>query len=283
MRRIQKNPFFPERSFYTDLACERRKSNLECKDIKFEKNVCCVGIWESVKVIGEEGAKMIDRPCGTYDTLTTVRFDLLEEDEIADAVEEIAKKLCEIFDDISVMPARILVIGMGNSNMTVDSVGPKSAGMVKPTLQLRQMDENLFDELECSEIAVFCPDVPSHTGMDSLTLIKSVSEKFSPDAIIAIDSIMTSSTERLGCTIQISDTGIFPSGIGSLNGAITRATIGVPVIGIGVPTVMDLRYFKLNESEEIPLFVSLKETDEIVNSAAKILAGGINQAFGYEY
>lgn len=270
---------------YTDLACERREADKRLPGIEYKSSSCPVGTWEHVKVKDDTAAKAIGRPCGIYSTLNLTRLDLLDDEDISDAVEELAKRLCIICDDISVMPARILVVGFGNEALTADSVGPKAAIAVKPTLHIREYDEALFDSLECSEIAVIRPDVTMHTGLDSFTVVKTTCEEISPDVIIAIDSIMTHSKERLGSTVQISDTGIFPGGIGNLKQAISRSTLGVPVIGIGVPTVMDLRCISKDplENSNSTLYVSPREIDEVTDSAARIISGSINQAFGFCY
>lgn len=271
--------------FYTDLACERRRASVDTDGVEYEKTSCPAGSWERVKITSEIGSREIGRPCGIYDTLNLMQMDTLDEEDVADAQEEVAKRLCEICDDIAVMPARILVVGLGNGRLTSDSVGPKSATRVKPTMHIREMDEDFFDKLDCSEIAVFSPDVSAYSGMDSRDSVKAICEAIVPDVVIAVDSIMTKSRERLGCTVQISDTGIFPGGIGNLKGPITRQTLGVPVIGIGVPTVMDLRQFCDRESanNSAPLYISPREIDMITDNASKIISGAINQAFGFYY
>ena len=271
---------------YTDLACERRRADKSLPGIEYKSALCPIGTWEHVKVKDEDAAKAIGRPCGIYSTLNLAQLDLLDEEDISDCIEEIAKRLCIICDDISVMPAKLLIAGFGNKKLTADSVGPKAATLVKPTMHIREYDEALFDSLECSEIAVIQPGVTIHTGIDSFAIIKSACESLAPDIIIAIDSIMTHSKERLGATVQISDTGIFPGGIGNLKHAICRSSLGVPVIGIGVPTVMDLRCIsnEYNSAERgSPLYVSPREIDEITDTAAQIISGAINQAFGFCY
>ena len=107
-----------------------------------------------------------------------------------------------------------------------------------------------------------------------------------PDAVIAVDSLAARSAARLGRTVQLSDTGIFPgSGIGNPRGEITEKTVGVPVIAIGVPTGIDARLLVDNSSEILSgeaMFVSPKEINGIVKNAARIISGRINQAFGIE-
>ncbi len=273
-------------SMFTDLAVERRRADPEVRGVEYRSSECSVGIWECVKISSDEGARSIGRPKGRYDTLSTGRMDLLSEDEIDDATEEIAKKLCESIDGTSAIPERLLIVGLGNRNLTPDSVGPKAASIVKPTLHIKVFDEEMFESLECSEIAVIAPGVTAESGLESSEIIKGVSRRILPDAIIAVDAIATRSVERLGSTVQISDTGLFPGGgIGNSRNAITEDSLGIPVIAIGVPTVIDSRIFGLTDGAKFKpegeaMMVSPKEIDEITTNAARIIGGAINQAFG---
>lgn len=272
-------------SFYTDLASERRRADSSIEGVDFKQFACSVGIWDRVKIRSDVGAKVIGRPMGTYDTLNTERLDLFDEEGLLDVQEAIAKRLCSICDENAIIPARILVVGFGNEKLTPDSLGPKCATRVKPTLHISRYDEDLFDDLECSEIAVFCPGVPALYGMESAESTRQICKAIEPDVIFALDAISTHSQQRLGASIQLSDTGIFPGGMGNLRTPITKETMGCPVIGIGVPTVMDLRAFGISRQDSrktriSPLFVSPREIDEITDNAAEIIAGAINQAFG---
>lgn len=275
-----------EADMFTDLAIERRRANTDTRGVEYKSSECCVGIWECVKISSDEGAKSIGRPKGRYDTLNTGRMDLLSEDEIDEATEEIAKKLCESIDGTAIVPERLLIVGLGNRNLTPDSIGPKAAALVKPTLHIKDFDEEMFESLECSEIAVISPGVTAESGLESSEIIKGVSKRILPDAIIAIDAIATRSLERLGSTVQISDTGLFPgSGIGNSKNALNENTLGVPVIAIGVPTVIDSRIFGISDNAKFKpdgeaMMVSPKEIDEITTNAARIIGGAINQAFG---
>lgn len=271
-----------EKNFYTDLAAERRRADTECDGVEYEKEITLIGSWERVRITNEEGEISVMRPIGTYDTLTTERLDRLSEGELLDAADEIAKRLCKICDECGIFPARILVVGFGNEGLTPDSVGPKSAKTVKPTLHISEYNSEAFDELECSEIAVFCPTVPAVCGMDSSDTVRMLSERLTPDLIIAIDSIMTSSTERLGATFQISSSGLFPGGVGNLHSPITKASMGSPVIAIGVPTVIDCRHIAKEGFDCDSLFVSPREIDQITDNAAFVIGGAINQAFGID-
>ena len=262
---------------YTDLAIERRRADTEIQGVEYRSKETDGGVWECVRVYSDAGARSIGRPMGNYDTLNTGKLELLDEDGILDATEEIARKLCERVDALGAIPDRILVVGLGNRALTPDAIGPKSAENVKPTLQISSLDKRTFYDLECSEIAVLTPGVTANTGMDSFDIIGGVCHKTSPDLIIAIDSIATASTERLGATVQISDTGIFPgSGVGNSHKELSEKSLGVPVISIGVPTVIDARVFGASES----LLVVPKDIEEITSVAGRIIGGAINQAFG---
>ena len=267
---------------YTDLAVERRRANCTIPGVEYRMREADGGTWECIRISSDEGAASIGRPIGIYDTLNVGRMDSLTEDDIDDAIEEIAHKLCEIFDTVGILPERILVVGLGNRALTPDSVGPKAAQIIKPTLHISELDDDAFTMLECSEIAVITPGVMSESGMDSTEIIKGVCRRIVPDVILAIDSIATGSYERLGTTIQISDTGIFPgSGVGNTRMPLCRDTLGIPVIAIGTPTVIDSRAFMGTEYKKIPsMLVAPREIDEITTVAARIIGGAVNQAFG---
>ena len=213
-------------------------------------------------------------------------MDLLDEESIDDAKDEIARELCYLCDLEDVIPEKVLVVGLGNSMLTADSIGTRSAEKVKPTLHIRNRDEVFFNALECSEIAILLPGVAAKTGLDSFISVKGISDIIKPDVIFVIDALMTRAEERLGTTIQISTTGILPgSGLGNSGAELSQSTLGVPVIAIGVPTVINSRCFGRKEAnlsciKKSEMFVSPKEIGEIAEVAAEIIGGGINQAFG---
>ena len=271
-------------SGYSDLALERRKADTDIKGVSYVKERGDYGEWEKIEINSIEGERSIGRPCGAYDTLRLPDMNTLDESEIDEAKNEIAKELCRMCEYLCVNPMRILVVGLGNEELTPDALGPISAKVVKPTLHISKSDFELFDALECSEIAVICPDVKVHSGLESCDVVRGVCESISPDVVIAIDSLASTSPTRLGNTIQISSTGIIPgAGLGSRQGAINEETIGVPVIAVGVPTIIDSRCFTSeidNGQVGDGMFVSPKEINEIVAIAGRIIGGGINQAFG---
>ncbi len=274
---------------YTDLAFERQRVCPDCEGIEYRREPCGIGYWERVRVTGEKGEKAIGRPKGIYDSLCLGRMDRLDDEEKEDSVEEVARQLCRICDSEGIYPDRILIVGLGNTALTPDSLGGVCASMVRPTLQIKDEDEGLFYSLECSEIAVLKCDVTANSGMDASEVVRGVCQRINPDVIIAIDALAARSAERLGTTIQISSTGIHPgSGIGNQRGRIDEYTLGVPVLAIGVPTVINSRVL-ITQGEEIRaprrdegMLVCPTAIGEITRAAAAIIAGGINQAFGLD-
>ena len=289
--------YFNERDYatdfpYTDLATERRRADTSIKGVDYKREEGLYGTWERIKISSEEGARSIGRPMGIYDSLSVERMDLIDDEGIEDAADEVARELCYLFDATGIVPERLLVVGLGNPRLSPDAVGVESARRVRATMHIKHFDEPFFLGLECSEIAVMTPDVMSVSGMDASVSVRGICEAIKPDAVIAVDSIASRSVKRLGRTVQISNTGIFPgSGIGGTHTAISRGSVGTPVISIGVPTVIDSRMFWMDARDGMgrdsrpelagaAMFVAPKEINAIVETSAKIIGGAINQAFG---
>ena len=229
---------------------------------------------------------MIGRPMGVYNTLQTSRMDLMDEESVNDAVNEISNELCYLFDITDIFPGRILIAGLGNPSLTPDSIGPESAKQVKATMHIKDFDLSFFRTLSCAEIAVCTPGVNSSSGLDAAVFIRSLCNEIKPDAVVAIDALASKSVKRLGTTVQVCNTGITPgSGLGNSKSAINERTVGVPVIAIGVPTVIDSRLLicgeeSFNSGINQAMMVAPKEINEIADTAARIIGGGINRAFG---
>lgn len=272
--------------FDSDLALERRKASTYVEGVEYKRDVCLGGVWERLKVTSEAGERNIGRPMGLYDTLTLPRMDTIMPDDVEDAKEEISRELCRICDLSDIFPERILVVGLGNRELTPDAIGPASADEVDATMHIKDEDPELFDTLGCSEICVLCPDVTSNTGYNTAMIVKSAVDVIKPSVVFAIDSLASRSDERLGNTIQISNTGIIPgTGVGHGGQSIDENFLGVPVISIGIPTVVSAASLAGNngDGKKKSLFVSPKGINRIVKNGAKIIGGGINQAFGICY
>lgn len=267
---------------YTDLALERHRADLKIPGVEYNKEPCPSGCWERIKISTKRAAESIGKPLGLYHTLSTSRLDMLSSKGIEDAKNELASELCRIFDESDIFPGRILVVGLGNPALTPDSVGCAVAKIVKPTMHIKEWDSRSFTRLGCAEIAIITPGVAADSGLDAVVSVKGICDLIRPDAVIAIDALASRSADRLGKTIQICNSGISPgSGIGNPRLAIGIETVGTPVIAIGVPTVIDSRMLcSDNNFTSPPMFVSPKEINDIVDSAAEIIGVGINRAFG---
>ncbi|MBR7116369.1 MAG: GPR endopeptidase [Clostridia bacterium] len=269
--------------FNSDLATERRRADTACDGIYFLKERATIGEWERITVKNEEAEAEIGRPIGRYDTLNLPPLGELDCLDIEDAIDEVARELCMLTEINRATPYRILVVGLGNGDLTPDSIGTKCASLISPTLHISKEDPEAFDALRCSEIAVIAPGVKAENGISSADIIGGVAERIVPSLVIAIDSLAARSPKRLGTTLQFCDTGIHPgSGVGSHEKAIDEDLVGTTVIAIGVPTVIDSRLIVEGENDTgtTGMMVTPKDIDEISNVAAKIIAGGINQAFG---
>ena len=276
-------------AFDSDLALERRRVSCYTEGVEYKRDVCFGGVWDRIKVTSEAGEKSIGRPVGLYDTLTLPHMDSIMPDDVEDAKDEMARELCRMCDLCDIAPMRILVVGLGNRDLTPGAIGTAAALEVEATMHIKKSDPELFESLGCSEICVLCPDVTANSGMNSSDIVKGVVAQVKPNVIFAIDSLASRSSERLGNTIQVSSTGIIPgTGVGHNGGRLDRESLGVPVIAIGIPTVISTRAFCREtgaDREKISkeYFLSPKGINRIVKNGAKIIGGGINQAFGVCY
>ena len=269
---------------YTDLACERRRADMNISGIEYKKEKNINGIWERIRIKSEAGARAMGRPMGFYDSLHTARLDRLDYEEIMGLTEELAGELCEMVERMGAVGTNVLVLGLGNQGLTPDATGPDSADKVRPTRHIAECDEGLFSTLGCARVSVLKPGVEAKSGISSSLVVEGIAREIKPDLVIAIDSLMARGRERLGSTIQISSTGIcLGSGIGKSKHEISERTLGVPVISIGVPTVIDSRALGDEGADKKGgegLMVSPKEIGEIVKNAAEIIGGAINLSFG---
>ncbi len=219
---------------------------------------------------------------GTYYTVETGKLWVTDSDYRKNAkcaVCEILKRLCPDIDRKTV-----LVVGLGNREVTADAIGPKAVDALVVTHHMKALNPALFQALALGDMAALCPAVLGQTGMESALIIKSVTEKLKPDLVIAIDALAARSTERLGRTLQLSNSGIAPgSGINNRREELSKAAIGCPVIAIGVPTVVDAFTLSACLTDKTPdgmenFFVTPKEADVMIRVNARLVADAINLA-----
>ncbi|MBR5800647.1 MAG: GPR endopeptidase [Lachnospiraceae bacterium] len=231
----------------TDLALEARESVEEgagalrgvsveeyCKkqsEIKVTK----------VTIENKNSAKTLGKPVGTYITIEAPALSFPDAEYHAEISDELAiwlkRLLPENKEDLSV-----LVVGLGNRDVTADALGPRVVDNLVITRHiLLEFGKAAYQEKEnVPMISGLIPGVMAKTGMESAEIIKGVAEKTKPDVVFVVDALAARSTKRLNRTIQITDTGIHPgSGVGNHRNAVTKESLGIPVIAIGVPTVVD--------------------------------------------
>jgi spore protease len=309
------------RGIRTDLAMEARElaqeqNQYEIPGIKVENAEPVEGISISrVEVVSKLGEENIGKPIGNYITLEAPGIwdrNPEYEEQVKQHLANEIRRLIRLNDD-----SVILIVGLGNWNVTPDAVGPK---VVDKVLVTRHIFEFVPDQVDdrMRRICAIAPGVLGITGIETGEIVKGIVDKVKPDLVIAIDALASRKTDRIGSTIQIADTGINPgSGIGNKRMGLTRESLGVPTLAVGVPTVvyahtigrdaleMLIREFtkqaephsefykmlqSMNEQHlnslvgEVlteglgDLVVTPKEVDMLIDDAAGIIADGINLA-----
>ncbi len=248
--------------------------------VAVEKNVDGFSV-HRVEVLDEQGAKSLGKPCGIYHTVTTTPFTRREENAFQRGVEVVRQQLAEL---IPADDRPVLVVGLGNRAITPDALGPLVWGHTLVTRHLVQSVPQHFGDMR--PVSALAAGVLGTTGVESGELIGGLVRDTAPACVIAIDALASRSVERLCNTIQISDTGIAPgSGVGNHRFPLTQESLGVPVIAIGVPTVVDggTLAADLLQLEAPPdlgsaLFVTPRDIDRQVEDFAKLIGHAINAA-----
>lgn len=190
-----------------------------------------------IQVQSEEAAKKMGKPCGSYITLETADLQSQTQEDYEAACRALAKELQSLLH----LPeqATVLVVGLGNQNVTPDALGPLVLSKLMIT---RHLLEYLPEQTEegIRPVCAIAPGVLGITGMETGEIVRGVTEKIRPDLVIAVDALAARSMTRVNTTVQLCDTGIAPgAGVGNKRKELSRKTLGVPVIAIGVPTVID--------------------------------------------
>lgn len=237
----------------------------------------------TVRIETENGAKTMGKPVGTYLTIEAPNLSSPDEGIHREVSEELAKYLIEVMKKIipeSEHDKEVLVIGLGNRQATPDALGPYVADNLNVTRHIVKEYGKYaaLEEMNCV-VSAIVPGVMAQTGMETAEIIKGVVGETKPDLLIVIDALAARNSRRLNRTIQIADTGINPgSGVGNYRNAITKETIGVPVIAIGVPTVVDAVTIVSDTMENL---LSALETSESLKGVGLVL-GGYSEAEKYE-
>jgi spore protease len=278
-------------SFYTDLAWERQRASEELGGCRYKEEALGLCRLHTLHVDTEECGAALGCSVGCYRTLFFPSAATLGSKEI----QEVTFHLADLLRQTKLPhPKRVLVVGLGNRAVTADSLGPQVAGGVHATAHLKEEAPHIFSALDSAEIAVFVPDVTANSGLATSPLVAAVAELFSPDLVIAVDSLAAHGIERLGRTVQITDAGITPgAGVGNNKMALCQEDLPCPLLSIGAPTVCTpatllhkaSRSFSEEELEDLcketaHLFLSPQDADLTTKRLAEVIAGAINRAFG---
>ncbi len=268
----------------TDLALEKREllGREEPEGVESEESDQGGVKFTKIRVINEKGSEALGKPIGTY---ITAEIPELMKNPVTDEdmIEAVAAQLRSLLPN----EGSILAVGLGNTRITPDAVGPKSVSMVLAT---RHIGKELSDEIglgELRSVAGFVPGVLGRTGLEAAESVKGLVGAVSPSAIIVVDALAARKLSRLGTTIQISDIGIIPgSGVGNARKEITERSVGVPVISVGIPTVVDVGTLVAGltgSNSEIPsesrdMIITPREIDIVIERASELIGMSINKA-----
>ena len=308
-------------NFRTDLALERRdlykKANhienevdgIETQEEQLGENIKIT----RVKVLNQNGEQAIGKKQGNYITIDIKNIKIAGEEDIQKASEAVTKELKTLLANLVGEQDDVLVVGLGNLYVTPDSLGPKVIQDIDITRHLLTYMPEVLDK-ETRPVSAVSPGVLGTTGIETLEILKGIVDNVKPKLLIVIDALASRSIERISSTVQIADTGIITgAGVGTSRKELTRDTLGVPVIAIGVPTVveaatiaadsLDLFIQKVQEEansndflnslqeenkyemikevlapEDYNFIVTPKEIDDLIESMSSVVARGINFA-----
>lgn len=284
----------------TDLALEARESikgNKEVHGVVLEEQMCANGKIKvsTVEIKTEHGSKVMGKPMGKY---ITIEVEPTEEDDV---IPEIVRQLEQLLDNNK--KKKILVTGLGNRQITPDALGPWTIDQLFVTRHLIKEYGEIFQKRnQIRDICAIAPGVMAQTGMEAKEILLGIVENIKPDVVIVIDALAARSVKRLNRTIQLTNTGICPgAGVGNNRKALNKETLGVEVIAIGVPTVVDAETIVEDRVEESlrsagftqrecglflngmkeqnakNMFVTSKDVDEEVKQMSYILSEAINR------
>lgn len=269
----------------TDLALEQKErfdsDHVEVQGVVLEEEYdeeteICV---TTVKIETENGARTMKRPVGTYITVEAPEMAVPDEGYHREISEKL-KSLLTRFIQVDKEDYSVLVVGLGNRQVTPDALGPFVADHLNITRHVvKEYGKYAMGEEAIHLVSAIVPGVMGQTGMETVEIIRGVVQETKPDLIIAVDALAARSSRRLNRTIQIADTGIHPgSGVGNHRNGITEETVGVPVIAIGVPTVVDAATIVNDTMENL---IKALESSETLKGVGVVLQG-YNAAEKYE-
>ena len=307
-------------NFRTDLALERRDIYQKVNNLKQIDGIKSTEeeINEKLKVtrveiLNKNGEKAIGKPVGNYVTIDVKKLKLAEDEDIQKASEVVTKELKKIINIHTDKQGDILVVGLGNIYVTPDALGPKVINEIDVTRHIIKYLPQYVDEGR-RPVSAISPGVLGTTGIETVEILKGIVDNIHPKLLIVIDALASRSIDRISSTIQISDTGIVPgAGVGNTRQEISQTTLGIPVIALGIPTVVELatlvsdgidifidrlqekaesneylnklqqndKYEEVKEALNVGdynMIVTPKEIDDLIENMKDIVARGINFA-----
>lgn len=254
----------------TDLVLETEKdasadlSGIEKSETRIGNARLC-----TVKILSQQAAQILQKPNGTYCTVTFPRLDF-----ISDCENVITSTVTAFKTLVKTDVKNALIVGLGNSDITPDALGPFVCNRILATRHIGTALKQKLGLDGLKSVSCITPNVLGKTGIESFDLVSATAKKIKPDLIIAVDALAARNPERLCRTIQLSDSGICAgSGVNNSRKELNRHTVGVPVIAIGIPTVIDANgFFKTEEN----MMVTPKEIDLLIEKSAQILSRAIN-------
>jgi len=295
----------------TDLAMEVLPSSRPCPGVLVEEARTDIAIITRVIVEDEIGAERMGKPPGVYVTIEAEGLRRTGRNVQEQIAVEFARELCNLLPGDTEAP--VLIVGLGNWNATPDALGPR---VVHDILITRHLHDQVPEEKRggLRPVCALAPGVLGLTGIETGEIIRGVIDRVQPSFVIAVDALASRSIHRIGTTIQLTNTGIHPgSGVGNKRVGLTEETLGVPVLAIGVPTVVHARTIawdvldalehrvqsdvrlmgaldtldrderaRLIDEVLIPtvgdLMVTPKEIDLLIADVSRVVAGGLNVA-----
>ena len=271
-----------EKEEYSGIKCDKRSTG-------------GIPIFE-LEVTSENGERIIGKKRGTYVTVDVGKVWLLDDAGFRAAACALSAEILRMASGIASLD-NVLIAGLGNRYVTPDAVGPLTVKGIEVTRHIKDEEPGLYDSLFSTTVSAVEPGVVGQTGIETLELIRGAVQNVSPSLVIVIDALAARSVDRLASTVQLTNTGISPgSGIGNRRREISRDTLGVPVIAIGVPTIVDsstmvwdmLERAGAEEMSSVlrdelengrSFFVSLKESDVAVNELSRLISTALNKIF----
>ncbi len=247
-----------------------------------------------VKITNKEGEKALDKKMGNYITIDMKKINNITTEKEQELIDIFSEELSAIVDKHIQRNEEILIVGLGNLYATPDSLGSKVVQNIEITRHIKIYLPNAIDE-NTRSISAITPGVLGTTGIETVEIIKGIVSNIKPKLVIAIDSLCSKNIDRINKSIQISDTGIVPGGgVGNRQAELSEDTLGIPVVGLGVPTVLDAATIvidtlnscdieidenKLVDKMQLNNFnfiVTPKEIDSLIDSMTSIVSEGIN-------